>query len=172
MTGPAAALSAFVALDLERWPGLPADARITDFQPLLDLDPGDRRSGDAGTPRRTVSWVPSQSPAFAGGLRLWLDDEERVVLLEGLGPGDATGDPLTAPVIGEPDATYDAVLGPFHVRDAERVHAGRGLALQVAPETGVLVCVLGFTPTDTDDYRARLQPHREPLRPLARPGMR
>jgi hypothetical protein len=166
------ALEAFSALDVDRWPGLPADLLLSELEPLLAFDVDDRRPGDAGSQGGTRLWAPAESTTFAGGLRLWLGDnalQEHVLLLEGIGPVDGAGEPCAAPDLDEPDALFDAVLGPFHVRDAERVYAQRGLAFQVSPESGVLVCVLGFAPTDTDDYLRRIQPHREPTRPLPRP---
>jgi hypothetical protein len=71
---------------------------------------------------------------------------------------------VLAPDLGEPDALLDAVLGTVLVHDAERVFAGRGVALHVFPDTGALIRVLVFAPTTVEDYRTRLQPHHEPLR--------
>jgi len=170
MTGLRDAVTAFDSADVESFAGLPAEVRLVDLQEILAFDPEDVRRGDAGDPSRTRAWVPAESTTYRGGLRLWLDDDgERVVLLEGIHPVDAGGEPLRAPDLGAPDAVFDAVLGPLHVPDAERVYADRGLAVQVYDETGVLVGVLGFAPTEVEDYRRRLQPHREPTRPLPLP---
>jgi hypothetical protein len=161
------ALSAFAAADLEAWDGLPADVRLVDLASLLAFDPADVRRGDAGNPSRTRLWVPAESATYHAGLRLWLDDDgERVVLLEGVHPVDGEGEPVRPPDLGEPDGTLDAVLGPFRVQQAESVYAARGLGVQVYPDTGVLVGVIGFAPTTFEDYRTRLQPHREPTRPF------
>jgi len=168
MTDLERAIAAFAAADVEAFTGLPAGVQLGDLTGLLAFDPGDRRSGDAGSPRGTRVWVPAETATYAGGLRLWLDDD-RVILLEGVHPLDAEGEPVLAPELGQPDGVFDAVLGPFHVPDAERVYADRGLAVQVYAETGVLVGVLGFAPTTTEDYRRRLQPHREPTRPFPIP---
>ena len=168
MTALTTAVAAFTSVDVGSWAGLPAGVRLSDLEGLLAFDREDRRRGVAGEPLQDGLWVPAESSTYAGGLRVWLDEDEIVVLLEGIGPVDGSGDPLLAPDLGAPETRLDAVLGPFHVADAERVYAGRGLALQVNPDNDVLVCLLGFTPTDPDDYRRRLHPHREPIRPLPR----
>jgi hypothetical protein len=173
MTDLQRAVAAFAAADLETWAGLPAAVRLGDLEPLLGFDRDDARRGTAGDPPRTRLWVAAESATYHLGLRLWLDDDgEGVVLLEGLNPLDPEGEPVLAPELGDPDATFNAVLGPFRVRDAEGVYAARGLALQVNPDNGVLVGVLGFTPTGVDDYRRRLQPHREPTQPIITGGPR
>ena len=165
------AVAAFAAADVAAWPGLPADVRLGDLRSLLAFDPDDVRrgdAGDAGDPTHSRTWVPAETATYHGGLRIWLDvDGNRVLLLEGLHPLDEDGEPAPAPDLEEPDAVFDAVLGPLHVRDAERVYADRGVAVQVYALTGVLVGVLGFAPTTIEDYRSRLQPHRRLIRPLA-----
>jgi hypothetical protein len=167
MIGLRDVVTAFDSADVGSFAGLPDEVRLVDLEGILAFDPADRRHGDAGNPSRTRLWVPAESTTYHAGLRLWLDDDgERVVLLEGVHPLDADGEPARPPDLGEPDGVLDAVLGPFHVPDAENVYAGRGLGLQVYPDTGVLVGVLGFAPTTFDDYRSRLQPHREPIRPF------
>lgn len=163
------ALAAFTSADLEAWTGLPQGVRLADLEPLLRFDATDTRIGEAGSPGRACPWLAAESATYRGGLRLWLDDTGgQVVLLEGLYPQDGDGAPVPVPALPTPDGVDDAVLGPLHVADAEQVYAGRGLAVQRA-ETGVLVAVLGFAPTSLADYRARLQPHRQPTRPLPAP---
>lgn len=170
MTELERALAAFTSVDLAAWSGLPEGVRLADLEPLLGFDATDTRIGEAGSPGRACRWVAAESPTYRGALRLWLDDTgEQVVLLEGLYPQDGDGVPLPVPELPAPDGVYDAVLGPLHVPDAERVYAGRGLAVQQHAEAGVLVAVLGFAPTTLADYRARLQPHRQPTRPLPAP---
>jgi len=168
MTDLERAISAFLAADVEAFSGLPADLRLSDLETLLEFDRSDLRHGDAGNPSGARLWLPAETTTYHGGLRLWLDDDaDRVVLLEGLNPLGDDGEPALAPNLGEPDAVFDAVLGPLQVPDAERVYAGRGLAVQVYAGTGVLVGVLGFAPTTIEDYRSRLQPHHQTIRPLA-----
>ena len=161
------AVAAFAEADLRTWTGLPAEVTLAALEELLAFDRTDLRRGDAGDPSRTRLWVPAMSRTYVGGLRLWLgDDGEQVVLLEGVNPLDTSGESMRPPALGEAEAVLGAVLGPFHVPDGEFVHASRGLALQVYPDTGALVGVLAFAPTTVEDYRSRLQPHREPTRPF------
>lgn len=168
MTDLERAISAFLAADVEAFTGLPVGLRLSDLEHLLEFDRSDLRHGDAGSPTGARLWLPAEAATFHGGLRLWLDEDgEHVVLLEGLHPMDDEGEPSLALDLGEPDGVFDAVLGPLHVPDAERVYADRGLAVQVYAGTGVLVGVLGFAPTTIQDYRSRLQPHHQVIRPLA-----
>lgn len=161
------AVTAFDSADAESFAGLPAEVRLADLAEIVALDAEHPGRGDTGNPSRGRLWVRAESATYRGGLRLWLDDDgERVVLLEGINPVDAGGEPLHPPDLGEPEGRLDAALGPFRVEEAESVHASRGLALQVYPGTGALVGVLGFAPTTFEDYRTRLQPHREPSRPF------
>jgi hypothetical protein len=168
MTDIERALSAFLAADVEAFSGLPAGLRLSDLEHLLAFDRSDLRHGETGSPGGARIWLAAETATYHGGLRLWVDEDgERVVLLEGLNPLDDDGGPAMAPDLGEPDGVFDAVLGPLHVADAERVYADRGLAVQVYAGTGVLVGVLGFAPTTIEDYRSRLQPHHQVIRPLA-----
>jgi hypothetical protein len=168
MTDLERALSAFLAADVEAFTGLPADLHLSDLEHVVAFDRSDLRQGESGNPGGARLWLAAETATYHGGLRLWLDaDGERVVLLEGLNPLDHEGEPATAPDLGEPDGVFDAVLGPLHVADAERVYVDRGLAVQVYAGTGVLVGVLGFAPTTIQDYRSRLQPHHQVIRPLA-----
>lgn len=163
------ALAAFTAADLAAVAGLPAEVGLDDLAPFLTIDRDDVNHGQAGTPGSGRSWAAAEAPAYDLGVRLWLDenndeDTERVVVVEGLSPRGADGTPVLAPELGEPDATFDAVLGTLLVPDAERVYAGRGVALHVAPETGAVIRVVLFAPTTVEDYRVRLQPQHAPLR--------
>lgn len=159
------AISAFTVADLAAVTGLPAEVGLDDLAPFLTIDPDDVVRGRAGTPATGRSWVAAEVPAYDGGVRLWLDEDTGlVVVIEGLSPRGSEGMPLLAPELGEPDAVFDAVLGPLLVRDVERVYADRGVALHVFPETGALIRVVVFAPTTVEDYRTRLQPQHEPLR--------
>ena len=160
------ALATFTVADVAAVTGLPGEVSLDDLAPFLTIDRDDVGRGQAGNPAKGRSWVAADVPAYDGGVRLWLDEDDtgRVVVVEGLSPRDGDGMPALAPELGEPDAVFDAVLGPVLVRDAERVYADRGLALHVFPETGAVIRVLVFTPTTVEDYQMRLQPHHEPLR--------
>lgn len=159
------ALSAFTVADIAAVTNLPGQVSLDDLAPFLTIDRDDLSRGQAGTPAQGRSWVAAEAPAYDGGVRLWLDEETgRVVVVEGLSPHGQGGLPFLAPELGDPDAVFDAVLGPVLVQGAERLYADRGLALHVFPETGALIRVLVFAPTTVEDYRTRLQPHHEPLR--------
>ena len=160
------AVAAFAVADPQGWPGLPAGVRLPDLAGVLDFDPGDRRHGDTGEPATGRTWVAAESTVYAGGLRLWLDGDE-VVALEGIHPQNPAGGFRPAPDLGTPEATYEAVLGPLYLPDGELVYAARGLAVRRNPANGLLLGLVGFVPTDVEDYRARIRPVPEPTRPLA-----
>lgn len=173
MTGLERAVAAFAAADAGAWPGLPDGVHLRDLAGLLAFDPHDLRRGDAGEPPAMREWLAAETAVYAGGLRLWLAGDRpadpmdaRVVLLEGIHPLDAAGDFLIAPDLGAPDASYDAVLGPLALPGGELVYGGRGLALRVNPDNGLLLGLVGFTPLGADAYRARIRPVPEPTRPL------
>jgi hypothetical protein len=173
MNALSTSLAAFTVADVATVTGLPGQVLLDDLAPFLTIARDDRSRGQAGTPAQGRSWVAAEAPAYDGGVLLWLDEvTERVVVVEGLSPRGHGGLPFLAPELGDPDAVFDAVLGPVLVRGAERVFADRGLALHVFPETGALIRVLVFAPTTVEGYRTRLQPHHEPLRKLPGPVSR
>ncbi len=46
------------------------------------------------------------------------------------------------------------------------MHAAAGLAVRLNPETGLLLGLVGFTPTDAETYRTRVRPRPQPTRTL------
>jgi hypothetical protein len=162
------AVEAFVAADPEAWSGLPPHVTLAELAELVPFDGTDRRRGDAGDPAARREWVAAETHVYSGGLRLWLDaDTREVVALEGIHPLDSVGEFRAAPDLGIPDATFAAVLGSLWLPDAELVYAARGLAMRRNPANGLLLGLVGFAPTDVQDYRTRLRPVPEPTRPLA-----
>jgi hypothetical protein len=165
------ALSAFLAdADVSTWAGLPAlgAAEVADAL-RVDLGTVRVRHDDRGDPPSSGAWVAAPTRRFAGGLRLWLDDDReapRVVLIEGVAPRGDDGGALTAPDLGPADELLEAALGPLLLEGGERVYAGRGLAVRLNPENGVLLGLLGFAPTTADAYRTRLRPTPLGERPL------
>ncbi|HET8927445.1 MAG TPA: hypothetical protein VFN24_06395 [Microbacterium sp.] len=156
--------------DLAGWAGLPAlspDESIAAF----GVDP--RRAPvnrDArGDPPAPGGWIAIAASGYARGVRLWLDDDRRIVLVHGVWPRRGA-EPIPAPDLGPADELLDAELGGLVQRHGERVHATRGLALRVAPATGELLEVLAFAPTSPEDYRARLRPALPVDEPLLNGG--
>jgi hypothetical protein len=64
----------------------------------------------------------------------------------------------------------ETFLGRLRLEGGKRVYASRGLALRVNPENGVLLGAVGFAPTDTAEYRARLRPEVGRQRLLPNPA--
>jgi hypothetical protein len=159
-------LRLFAAADLAGWTGLP-DA----LSPASVLPPeqGAGGVGVLGDERRRAQWISIPSTVYAGGLRVW-HDGGLVLVVEGLDPLDASGGPLAAPDLGEPEATLETFLGRLRLEGGERVYASRGLALRVNPENGVLLGAVGFAPTDSAEYRARLRPEVGRQRLLPNPA--
>jgi hypothetical protein len=160
-------LRAFAAADVAAWRGLPAGLAPADVGGALELSSVTGRDL-LGEERRQVAWVAASSALYRGGLRVW-HEAGVVVLLEGRDPF-AAGQPVAAPDLGEPEAVLDTVLGRLRLPGGELVYASRGLALRVNPENGVLLGVLGFAPTSSDEYRKRLRPDLPPRRLLPDPA--
>ncbi len=160
----AAALAAFAAAEVEAWPGLPEHVRLAELTPLAACDPAERFTGNLGDPPRAAAWVAADTDRYAGGLRLWLAQDE-VVALEGIHPLDSDGQFRPAPDLGTPDAAFDTLLGSLHLPGGERVYAARGLAVRVNPDNGLLLGLVGFAPTSVEDYRTRLRPVQEAAHP-------
>jgi hypothetical protein len=158
-------LRAFEAADLAEWQGLSPALSLGDVAAALLLETEARVPGHLGEERRPAERIAARSSTYAGGLFVW-HDGGHVLMLEGRDPFDGGGDPLVAPELGEPDEVLDSVLGRLSLPGGERVYAGRGLAVRVNPENGVLLGVLGFAPTDARTYRARLRPELLPRRLL------
>jgi hypothetical protein len=156
-------LRAFEAADIGGWEGLPPELSLGEVAAVLALETAASVPGHLGDERLAAERVAARSSTYAGGLFVW-HDEGQMLLLEGRDPFDGAGDPLVAPELGEPDEALDTVLGPLSLPGGERVYAGRGLAVRVNPENGLLLGVLGFSPTDADTYRARLRPELLPRR--------
>lgn len=126
--------------------------------------------GRIGDPPTSCWRLSLPTHAFRSGLFAWQRDGQ-VLALEGCLPGDSDGNPLLAPELPEPDAAYPFALGSGWLADAERVFAGRGLAVRVNPENGLLLGLVGFAPTTAADYTHRLRPVQTPTRFLARSGV-
>jgi hypothetical protein len=160
----AAALAAFAEGDIADWEGLPPNLLVADLAEVATLDPADVRVGDTGDPARAGRWVPVATEHFAGGLRAWVDGDH-VVALEGIHPLDGDGEFEPAPDLGRPDVALETTIGPLVLEGGERVYGARGLALRVNPANGLLLGIVGFTPTTADDYRTHVRPVPEVTRP-------
>jgi hypothetical protein len=165
-------LADFAAVRLAGWTGLPPGLGLADV-PFLGADPVQVLVAPVGDPPRTGRWVPCGSTVFEGGLRAWVD-AGTVVLLDGDDPVDGSGEPMTAPDLGEPTARLDTVLDTLVLPNGELVYAARGLALRVNPDNNLLLGVRGFVPTTVANYRRHLRPRLTPRRPrsAAAPGSR
>ena len=150
-------LRSFAAGSVAGWQGLPSGLRLDDLTADFELDPDFRLPGERGRPSAPGTWVPAESAVFDGGLRLWLDGDE-VVVVEGVHPLGPDGQFTMAPDLGQPEAVLDGVLGPLVLENGEHVYAGRGLSVRVNPENGLLLGLLGFVSITVDDYVARLRP--------------
>lgn len=158
-------LATFAALRLGEWTGLPPGLRA-DQLGAFGVRPDEPFVGWLGDPAREASWLAVDSDVYEGGLRVWLDDGE-VVLVDGDDPIDSSGVPMRAPDLDPPDLRLDTVLDTLVLTGGELIYAARGLALRVNPANGLLLGARGFVPTTVEGYRARLRPVLEPRRRLA-----
>lgn len=153
-----AGLHALAAAKIDAWAGLPPDVTLEVIRISLPVVPDMSGHGRLGASGRSFAWVAAEASAYEGGLRIYVDDDDRVVLVDGRDPVTDSGAPLIAPDLGDPDAVLDTTIGPVMVTGGERVYSGRGLALQVSPGNGAIVAVFGFAPTTIGDYLQRLRP--------------
>jgi hypothetical protein len=120
VSGPArAALDAFLALDLARWPGLPS-LSPADVERALGVAPGPWEPVVLGWEPALRAALPAQTPS--GGVAAY-QRAGTVVMLEALAPPSVE----TVQALGEPDAVL-----PHEVRSQrgyvhEQLYAGRGL---------------------------------------------
>jgi len=146
------ACETFDRAEFAAFEGLPDGLTVDELEELLPVDRVVVGRGLLGSSRRYASWAGAESQTFSGGIRVW-HDGGRVLVLEGLDPVDTA-----APDLGEPDAALDWALGHLPLPGGELVYAGRGLALRLNPENGVLLAALAFAPTTADEYEAGLRP--------------
>ena len=152
------ALARIAVLDLDGWAGLPTCT-------LVDVEAVWRPSEAAGRPvalgRETAE--AHHFDTGSGWVRVWSRDGT-VVLIDVDGPLE-----VDVAALGEPDAHVMAHVGFASYPDGELVFAARGLAVGVAPESGVVVYAAVFAPCSADDYTARLQVDRK-QRPIPMGG--
>jgi hypothetical protein len=157
-TGPVEdVLRAFATADLDGWSGLP-DLTLDVVAAHLPVAADVSGRGRLGSDRRPASWVAIDSHRFELGLRGWVDETDRVLLLEGRHPVSDDNQPLSVPDLGDPDLTLPVRLGRLTLDEAEWVYATRGLAVQVNPDNGLLLGLLAFGPTTATTYVSRLRP--------------
>jgi hypothetical protein len=152
VSGLQRACEAFDRAEFTAFEGLTDGLTLDELAALLHVDRDVAGRGFLGSSRRYASWSGVASRAFSGGIRAW-HEGERVLVLEGGTPVDAT-----VPDLGEPDKVLDWILGHLPLPGGELVYAGRGLALRINPETGVVLAALAFAPTTSDEYEERLRP--------------
>lgn len=158
------ALQRLAAAEFDGWTGLPAGLSLGDVDAVLSLEDGASGRGLLGDERNAAEWVAAESEHYEGGVRVW-HEGGAVLVIEATDPAEA-GRPLTAPDLGEPEATLDTALGPLVLEGGELVYASRGLSLRVNPDNGILLGAFAFAPTTLEDYRARLRPHLPPTQRL------
>jgi hypothetical protein len=161
-------LRALASADLCGWPGLPPGLTLDEAGAELPVVCDVTGRARLGAARAPVEWVASESSLYAGGLRLYVDGGE-VLVVEGRDPVGPAGDPLGVPELGEPELVLDALVGPLGLDGVEHVYPERGLAVRLGPGDA-LRSVLGFAPTTAADYLERLRPEQVarspfPLRP-------
>jgi hypothetical protein len=144
------ALARIAVRDLDGWAGLPACT-------LADVEAVWRPSEAAARPvvlgRETAE--AQHVDTGDGWVRVWSRDGA-VVLIDIDGPLE-----VDVAALGEPDARLTAHAGFASYPDGELVFAARGLAVGVAPESGVVLYAAVFAPCSVEDYTARLQIDRK-----------
>jgi hypothetical protein len=152
-------LHALAAAELGGWSGLPAGLSLEEAGAELVVAADVAGTARLGAARIPVSWLAAESSVYAGGLRLYLEDD-RVVVVEGRDPTMRSGEPARAPELGEPALVLDALVGPLRLPGTELVFPERGLAVQLGSGDPGLRAVLGFAPTTAEEWVERLRPEQ------------
>ena len=154
------ALLRFAGLDLGAWAGLPA-CTLADVETLW-------RPSDAAARPVVLGHETAEARHFdtgSGWVRVWSRDGN-VVLVDVDGPLE-----LDVAALGAPDARLLAHAGFASYPDADLVFAARGLAVGIAPESGVVHYAAVFVPCSVEEYVERLRVDRV-QRPAPAGGMR
>jgi hypothetical protein len=158
MTAATSPLRALAAAELGSWSGLPPDLTVEEAGAELVVAADVAGAARLGAARIPVSWLAAESSVYAGGLRLYVEDD-RVLVVEGRDPAAPSGEPLRGPELGEPALVLDALVGPMRLSGTELVFPERGLAVQLSADLG-LRAVLGFAPTTAEEWVERLRPEQ------------
>jgi hypothetical protein len=159
----AAALARFAALDFKGWEGLPS-CTLADVEAVWRAAEAPARELLLGT-----AFEPTEARYFDTGsrwVRVW-SRGHAVVELDVDGPLE-----LDVPALAEPESRLTAHSGFASYRDGEHVHASRGFALGLAPESGVVLYAAVFAPCSVGEYAARFRIDREQRPILAGGGPR
>jgi hypothetical protein len=152
-----AAIDCYLERRLRDWHGLPVDCLLTD---LLSRYPFNDGEGEAELGELPVSYRfrTLSHPAFDHPVFFYAEQDRLSCISSEFWSLDASVSAATLGALGEPDDRLDATFrGTSHAR-ADRVYAGRGLALFVNPESGFIVRLMGFPPCSVESYRERYRP--------------
>lgn len=114
------------AADWTRWPGLPATLRERELLDALGIDSSRITRGAARLGRRDVVVVDT------GGLRYWLRDGDRVILVEVTGHLGATAPAELQRQLGAPARDGAGRFLQAGATTTELVYPARGIAITVA----------------------------------------
>jgi hypothetical protein len=114
------------AADWSRWPGLPPDLRERDLVRDLGIDRASATRRDARLGRHDAVVVDG------GGLRYWLRDRDRVVLVEVTGHVGSTAPADLQRQLGAPARAGAGRFLQSGATTTELVYPDRGLAITVA----------------------------------------
>lgn len=155
--GPSAtALAAFARRDLLEWRGLPPRTSLPDVPFSVDHDfTGTATLGNEYEP---ADWVAATADGFPDGIRVWTRGD-RIIALDAQRMDLTDSAEKLLATLGEPEARWDASIGPMRVAESEWVYPGIGLTLYIDPETRRIDRVLGYEPTTLSTYAAMVRPH-------------
>ncbi len=150
-------LAALARRDLRGWRGLSPGTTVADVAAVFAVDREFAGASPLGARFEPAEWMAASADAFPDGVRIWFRGEH-VVLFDAQLELDAPGDSLLAE-LGEPEARWDAALGPVPLAGSEWVYPDRGLTLYVDPETRRIDRLLAYEPTTLETYAAVARPH-------------
>jgi hypothetical protein len=169
VTAATSPLRALAAAEIGSWSGLPPGLTVEEAGAELVVAADVAGTAWLGAARIPATWLAAESSVYAGGLRLYVEDDQ-VLVVEGRDPTAQSGESVRAPELGEPALVLEALVGPLRLPGTELVFPERGLAVQLGSGDPGLRAVLGFAPTTAEEWIERLRPEqagrtRFPLRP-------
>ena len=163
------ALDLFSQRAFDEWSGLPAECRLGNISRRFQLVAEERAQSRLGD--RQATFVVVRVSGYAEPVRVWLDDDDRVVLMDVEYPSTRLALADLLKVLGEPAGKLDTYWGTIELEAAEWVYPKRGLVLFINPDTNEVLRLGVFPATSTDgyerEYRVNLRQRRLP-QPRAR----
>ncbi len=147
---------------LADWSGLGEGCREADLARSLPLREGEGMA-HLGSGAEEYRFRVMAPPGFVDAVFLYFRGDVLALVRTDYWSLDAAECAALLEALGEPEHRMELVWKNDAIPDGDRVWPGRGIALGVIPETGIVVRVALFPPCTLADYEARYR-STEPVR--------